>query len=379
MNICIMCQDFPPLIGGIAAHVHELSKALAKQGNEVHVIVPRYPYNLKWEENFDGIHVHRVFQIRKRFLSGNLYIPFAIAKLLSVIKKHNIDVVHYHSSYPESIITKYIKNKPVIFTAHESGFLEMASNERFINKLKYRLSHPDIIIGPSQELADVPTKFGVDKNKTIFISNGVDVDKFSPSISGSRIREKYKVKDDEIVVLCPRRLAPKNGVIYLIEAIPQIAAINQKIKFVIVGEGGFKKQRTEMEDTLINLSLDDKVIFTGDIPNHEMPEFFAASDIVVLPSLMEATSIAGLEAMSSSKPLIGTTVGGIPYLIDDNITGILVPPKDSEALANAIDRLTKDEDMRNYMGLNARKKVETEFSWEIIAKKTLRIYEELIV
>lgn len=378
MNICIMCQDFPPLIGGITAHVYELSKALVKQGNEVHAIVPRYPYNLKWEENLDGIHVHRVFQIRKRFLSGNLYIPFAIAKLRHVIKNYDIDVVHYHSSYPESIVTKYIKDVPVIFTAHESGFLEMASKEQFKNKMKNRLSHPDIIIGPSQELAHVPTKFGVTENKTVFISNGVDIDKFSPGIKGNRIREKYKIKDHEVIVLCPRRLAPKNGVIYLVKAIPQIIAINENIKFMIVGEGGFKKERTEMEDLLTDISLRNKVIFTGDIPNHEMPEFFAASDIVVLPSLMEATSIAGLEAMASSKPLIGTTVGGIPHIIEDNVTGILVPPRNSEALASSILFLVQNEDQREFMGLNARKKAEAEFSWDIIAKKTLQVYERLL-
>lgn len=378
MRICIMCQDFPPLIGGIAAHVYELSRALVRRGNEVHAIVPRYPYNLNWEETVDGIHVHRVFQIRKRLLSGNLYIPFGLLKLKSVIKGYDIDIVHYHSSYPESIITKFIKDKPIVFTLHDSGFLEMAEKEKYRKILEYRLSHPDMIIGPSQELADIPTRFGVSRERTIFISNGVDPNKFSPKIDGNRIKKRYGISDGEVVILCPRRLEPKNGVRYLIEAIPDIVKKFHNVKFMIVGEGGYKKERMEMENRIKEFGHESKVIFTGDVPNAEMPEFFAASDIVVLPSLMEATSIAGLEAMSTGKPLVGTTVGGIPQIIDDGVTGILILPRDSERLANAIIFLLENEELRKSMGKNARERVEKELSWDAIAKKTFNVYQRLL-
>jgi len=378
LKICILCQDFPPLTGGIAAHVYELSKALVRQGNEVHAIVPKYPYDMKNEEIVDGIYVHRVFQIRKRLLSGNLYIPFGILKLKSIIKKYDIDIIHYHSSYPESIITKFVKNIPIVFTVHDSGFLKMAENKKHEKRLRFRISHPDIIIGPSIELANVPTKFGVSAKKTIFISNGVDPIKFNPNIDSNEIRKKYNLSDKDLVVLCPRRLDPKNGVKYLIEATPLISKRIEKAKFLIVGEGGFKKERLMLENRVKVLGLSDKVIFTGDIPNPLMPKYYTASDIVVLPSLMEATSISGLEAMSSGKPLVGTSVGGIPQIIEDGITGIIVPPKNPNALANAIIHLLIDDNIRIKMGINARKRVEKEFSWNIIAQKTMKVYNNLI-
>jgi len=377
LKICILSQDFPPLIGGIAAHVYELSKALEKLGNEVHVIVPRYPYNLKNEEIVEGLHVHRVFQIRKRFLSGNFYIPFGIMKLKSVIKKYRIDVVHYHSSYPESIITKFVKDIPVVFTLHESGFLEMAEKKKYEKRLRFRISHPDKIIGPSIELATIPTKFGVQKEKTIFIPNGVDPQKFSPLIDSSEIKKRHSLQGD-LVVLCPRRLEPKNGVRYLVEALPAITKELNDVKFLFVGEGGYKTERKTLEEKVRKYGLTNKVIFTGDIPNQEMPKYFAASDIVVLPSLIEATSIAGLEAMASGKALIGTSVGGIPQIIDDGLTGIIVPPRDPEALSIAILKLLKDDELRIKMGLNARKKVEREFTWDKIAQKTMEVYEEVM-
>jgi glycosyltransferase involved in cell wall biosynthesis len=95
---------------------------------------------------------------------------------------------------------------------------------------------------------------------------------------------------------------------------------------------------------------------------------------VVLPSLKEATSIAGLEAMASGKPLVGTDVGGIPYIIEPNKTGILVPSRDSQRISNAVIELLNDDQKRISMGINARKKAVNEFSWKIVAKRFQEIY-----
>jgi len=110
-----------------------------------------------------------------------------------------------------------------------------------------------------------------------------------------------------------------------------------------------------------------------------MPGFYGISDIVVLPSLKEATSISGLEAMATGKPLVGTKVGGIPMLIDNEQTGILVSPKDPHALSEAIIDLLKNNEKRKTMGINARKKVINEFDWKkTIAPRTIEIYKKII-
>jgi len=164
---------------------------------------------------------------------------------------------------------------------------------------------------------------------------------------------------------------PKNGVKYLIMALPNIITRFKNIKCLIVGDG---TELNNLKKASSRLNIEEKVIFTDRIPNYEMPKYYAASDIVVLPSLKEATSIAGLEAMASGKPLVGTDVGGIPYIIKPNKTGILVPSRDSEQISNAVIELLNDDQKRISMGINARKKAVNEFSWKIIAKRFQKIY-----
>ena len=139
-----------------------------------------------------------------------------------------------------------------------------------------------------------------------------------------------------------------------------------------------KEKNHKLKNEVFKLGIADSVIFAGRMPNLEMPKYYAASDIVVLPSLKEATSIAGLEAMACGKPLVGANVGGIPQIIADGETGILVPPKNSESLSCAIVSLLIDDEKRTTIGLNARKRAENEFSWQVIARKTQKVYNKIV-
>jgi glycosyltransferase involved in cell wall biosynthesis len=116
--------------------------------------------------------------------------------------------------------------------------------------------------------------------------------------------------------------------------------------------------------------------FVGAVPNAQINSYLGASDLVVLPSLMEATSISGLEAMSASRPLVGTRVGGIPELIEEGVTGLLVEPASAEALAEGIVRAYRELDLAE-AGRLARRKVEEEFTWSRLAKKTVEFYQSL--
>ncbi len=109
-----------------------------------------------------------------------------------------------------------------------------------------------------------------------------------------------------------------------------------------------------------------------------MPEYYAISDLVVLPSLKEATSITGLEAMACGKPLVGTNVGGIPSLIENGKNGFLVPPKNSKKLANAIVQIFHNTNTISAMGAYGKRKAETEFSWQKITERTIEAYERCL-
>ncbi|RCV66162.1 Glycosyltransferase involved in cell wall bisynthesis [Methanophagales archaeon] len=371
--------SFPPGLkgigGGMGVHVFELSKALVKQGNDVHVITFGNDFRVKKCEVIDGIKVHRIYFPRIRFIGIFTYAFSAWFKLKLLIKNEGVDIIHYHDVLPDAFIAKFISKISKVQTEHSSGFLEAVEKGKYMWLYRWLLSHSDHVIGPSRELADTVIKLGVNANKTAYISNGVDLKKFNPNVKGDVIKRKYKINANEKVILCPRRLEPKNGVQYFIKAIPYITRKNNNVKCLIVGVGS---EMDKLKNETSKLKITNRVIFTGNVPNSEMPEYHAASDIVVLPSLKEATSIAGLEAMASGKPLVGTNVGGIPQIITNNITGVLVPPKNSEALARAIGSLLIDDEKRIEMGFNARKRAENEFSWADIAEKTMKIYETVL-
>lgn len=373
MKICMLSIDFLPNIGGIAAHVYELSKALVKQGNDVHVITLRRNFHEEKYQEIDGVKVYRIYYPRLKIIGFFVYLFIVRLKVKELFKNGESDIIHSHN-IPDAMIASTFKNIPRVETEHSSGFLEAI--ERGKHKRLYRrlLSQVDHVIGPSQELVDTFVKLGVEREKTSFIPNGVDLEKFNPRIRGDEVRKKYEIEPDGKVILCPRRLDPKNGVKYLIKAMPHIVSNINNVRCLIVGDG------IEMEDLkreAVELGVGDRVIFAGRVPNSEMPKYYAASDVVVLPSLKEATSIAGLEAMAMGRPLIGTKVGGIPQIIADGETGILAPPRKPEELAYTIVSLLNNNRKCDLMGLNARKRVEKEFSWEVIAKGSMEIYHKV--
>ena len=112
----------------------------------------------------------------------------------------------------------------------------------------------------------------------------------------------------------------------------------------------------------------------GSVPNDAMPRLHSASDVAVLPSLLEATSIAGLETMACGVPLLGTAVGGIPEIVTDGVEGTLVPPRDPGALASALERMLVNADGRRAMGARARERVVHEFSWQAISRRSVAVY-----
>src|SRR5207245_6926099 len=116
----------------------------------------------------------------------------------------------------------------------------------------------------------------------------------------------------------------------------------------------------------------------GRVENKDMPGLYACSDLVVMPSLIEATSLSAMEAMAAGKPLVSTNVGGLPYLVRDGENGFLVPPRQTTALAEAMKRLLDSPTDRKNFGKNGRARVEAELDWKIIARRTREIYEMAI-
>ena len=358
MKIAIISVDFAPNVGGVAAHVVELGKALAANGYEVHVLTLPIADKREPLEHWQGMIIHRP-RIPK---SKPLYSFFMKYWLRRFLKQQPVDIIHVHGMRPLEA-TKGL-DIPVLFTNHTSGYLRrLEKGPKVHAELARRLAHICHVLAPSEELCEATRIVGF-KNPVDFIPNGVDITRFTPA-------EKHAERP--VTILLARRLVDKNGVTVYAEAVRALRELDVRLLFA--GNG---PEREKVEKILKENGMYDKSTFLGDISNQKMPEIYRSADISVLPSFMEATSITGLESMACGLPLVGTRVGGIPTLISDGETGILVPLGDPNSLGKALVELVKNPILREEMGLNARKKAEQQFSWLSIAARTATIYQRYI-
>lgn len=377
MKIILLTTDFYPNIGGIAAHVAGLAGGLSRLGHEVAVFVAQADRKA-WlprssRERLNG------FDVLRLAAHPRLYAR-VVARRLQAMIGAGFRVAHWHT-FDQEVMSR-LRGAAKVFTNHTSYFLEYIEQAETMPKAQAIVAPADFVIGPSTELVEATCKAGYPAGKTRFICNGVDTERFSPAADGRELRQRLGIADEEVVFLCPRRLEKKTGVIYWIEAIPPLLArCARPMRFLIVGDyllDNAFSARQEVLHGIEKLKLGERVIFTGAIPHTEMQRYFAASDVVVLPSLIEATSIAGLEAMAAGKPVLGTTVGGIPQIVADDATGLLVPPGDSHALSEAAARLAADDALRARLGAAARARCVAEFDWHVIASRTVEVYEQVL-
>lgn len=375
MHILLLTTEYPPHQGGIASHVYELARAFAHScGATVSVFAPHADPSDFAPFMDDKITVYRP----KWRLTGKPFYDWSLHKWLQKFIADNaninpVSVVHVHGLKPLGATANL--PVPVVFTNHSSGFLQKLHGSRRTQiKVKRQMTHVACLLAPSQELVNASHTLGY-TGPSHFVANGVDPAKFCrPKNTENRtaLRTKWGVNKNQVAVLLARRLHEKNGVKYLAESAQYL--LNTNIVFIIAGQGD---ERPQMERLFAKANMAHRVVWLGGIPNHEMPHIYNACDISVLPSLMEATSITGLESMSCHLPIVGTRVGGLPHLVDDGTSGILVPPRDAQTLSHALRILATDTKKRLAMGRESRHRVETLFSWSKIAQQTLTIFKNL--
>jgi glycosyltransferase involved in cell wall biosynthesis len=188
--------------------------------------------------------------------------------------------------------------------------------------------------------------FGVSSQKIVALRNFVDVDEFSPEGERSHNRERFNLPEDKFLILCPRRLVRKCGVIYAAQAAKGLRErLGKGFVLVYTGEGTERERITRyVEDN----DLLGNVVLLGNIPHESMPTLYRAADAVVIPSVTvgverEATSISALEAMASGVPVVASDIGGLRELISTQENGYLVPERDVHALAEALFRIATED------------------------------------
>jgi glycosyltransferase involved in cell wall biosynthesis len=231
--------------------------------------------------------------------------------------------------------------------------------------LKLILSRSDFIFSTSKEI-DSEVRGLLPKKKTMPVVNGIDTELFKPT------SPSIQRHGSEFVIVCPRRLVEKTGVEFLIRAIPMVKdEINLKV--YVAGDGPLRK---DLESLASKLGIGESVVFLGSVPNNKMPGIYCSCDLVMIPSLIEATSIAALEAMACGKPVAASNVGGLPEIIDKE-SGMLFEPRSAEAIAAVIRQAAKRRDLSE-IGEKSRKVVKEKWSIEAMVDIHEKVYMDLL-
>ena len=200
---------------------------------------------------------------------------------------------------------------------------------------------------------------------------GVDINQFKP-VNFISIFDK-----GDIVIGTVKSLEEVYGIEYLIKAFKIVSDRYPKmpLKLMIVGDGSLKK---ELEQLTENLNLEDKTVFTGKVPSVDIPKYQNMLSVSVSVSNSESFGVAIIEASACEKPVVVSDVGGLPEVVVDDITGIVVPSKNPQRTAEAIERLILDENLRENMGKSGRKRVEELYDWDDNVKQMINIYKDML-
>lgn len=369
---------FPPEVGGLESHVHTLCRELARRGHEVTVLTSRSRPGLARAERVDGLNVYRAW-MPSRTPAG--WVAHALASVpLHLQHAAAADILHAQTfaMAPPAWPSRWRYGPPLVLSLHTSHFLVRARRRRWRPILRRIIASADALLAASREILDTALELHPHPRAEVLL-NAVDTNVFRPgperdsgaSLWGGGAGVADSGRRDRLLV--PRRLFPKNGVEYLVRALPRLAR-ERDVQAVIVGEG---PERPRLETLARELGIADRVRFAGSRPHCEMPPILRAADLVLVPSLMEASSVAALEAMACGVPVAASRVGGLPEIVDDEV-GALFEPADPESLAATVARLLADEQGLRRRGEAARRRVVERFSLDRLVDRHLEIYRTLV-
>ncbi len=402
LNICLLTYRGNPTCGGQGVYIKHLSKALTDEGHRVDVISgPPYPHlddNVRLIKlpSLDLYHPDHLFRPEKiralanplnmyEFLNvctGSFPEPFTFGeRVYSYLKKHknDYDIVHDNQCLSYGIGRLAQKVMPTIVTIHHPITVDRQEDYKvaktlrqrfrvfrwysFINmQLKVAQSFSHIITVSEFTKKDIAKEFSLNENKFRVVHNGINNEFFYPKQNGPR--------PENSLIVTNSADTPLKGLNFLLEAVAQIRK-KKPIQLTVIGQ---PKKDGIIENLVTKLGVGDIVHFTGRIDNEEFADYYAKSTIAVVPSLYEGFGIPAAEAMACGVPLISTSGGALPEVVGE--AGLIVPPADAKALANAIERLLNAPEERKKYAQAGIARVNSVFSWKKAAEEVVEVYRE---
>lgn len=377
LRLLIVNYEFPPVGGGAGRATYNIAKELASRGHLVHVLTSRYA-DQPAHETIDGICMYRARSWRKGVLDCGMrgaltFLISAFFKLRQLLNANRYDVVHYFFSLPTGLLSFYshgVRGLPYVVSLRGSdvpGYDQLNSTLRFLHTLlegvnKLVCKRATRVIALSNDQCKLALRIA-SRTPLEVIYNGVDANRFAPG--------PHRENTGALQLICVSRLIDRKGLPHLFEAMARLPGV----RLTVAGDG---PEEQRLQTLAQQLNLAERVRFLGYVPNERLRQEYQAADVFVLPTLSEALGSVVLEAMSCGLPVVATTVGGIPELIQEGVNGLLVPPGDAGALAYAIAQLAANPLRRQSMKNANVARIAKHFTWCANAERYERIYRHAL-
>lgn len=405
MNVCLITHGYPRFPSDTTApFIESIAETLQKHGMRVTVLTPDTPKFTRTKADHNvNLKTYRYFfprQLQRLGYANTLvndcelkkYVyllaPFmclsAIFHLLLLHRKHRFDVIHAHWLLPNGFIAAIISKLckiPVVITLHGSDIFVSKLNPIFKAIAKWTLKHTAMVTSVTPAFLPELAALGVPEEKRCLIPNGVDPEVFPPPTPKQlkELQNKLSIPDEQRVVFALGRIVLKKGFDILIQALPSVREKCPQTTVIIGGDGS---DLARLKTLAKEKGVSDIIRFPGNINRLEIPVYFYLSDLFVLPAVvdpkgnMDGCPIVILEAMACGKPVVSSEISGIPIVVQNDKTGLLVEQKNPDALAAAITSLLKNPEKREQFGRAAQQRIRHELTWAKTIEQFIEIYQQ---
>jgi len=382
MRVLLTSTDNPytAQLGGKHVHLRLLERGLKAVGIDVITLY----YSRKNLKEFAKRSALILFSEKLRFKRK---VELMMDYLRKHIPREKIDLIHAHDVLSilalNSMPQKKVLTLHGYFSRENIEFLKNPKNTESIRTSLFQLErdamkHADYVITVDQRLKEyVLSEFNYPQNKITVMHNAVDTDCFSPipEHEQRKLKNSLKLDAQTFIVLVPRRLVEKNGVMYAVDAMANLK--NENVKMIIAGEG------PERNEIAKKAQSDNRIQLIGAIPHNRIDVYFKMADIILIPSvtshgIQEATSLSMLEGMACGKVVVCSDIGGMHEVIQNMKTGIVVPERQTKEIAVTIERVYRSPSLRACIGREARQYVLENHSFLAHAKRVADIYAEVM-
>jgi exopolysaccharide biosynthesis polyprenyl glycosylphosphotransferase len=364
-------------VGGAQTHLQSLIEKLDKERFEI-TIACSFTGPLVDNLRDLGVRVHELPNLKREISPANDI--KTLIHLIRFCRKEKFDILHAHSSKAGFLgrVAGYLARVPVIiFSVHGFAFTPESTSvlRKIFMAIEFfcgRISSKVICVS-SKDMEYAVKEGIIPADRISRIANGVNIERFAKAGDRQKIRNEFGFSDGEIVVGMVTRLVDAKGCREFIQSAADLTNKYSHVRFLLVGEGPEHDKYSGLKD---ELKLGNRLILTG--VRDDIPDILVGIDIFTLPSYTEALPYAVIEAMSAGKAVIATSVGGIPELITDRKEGLLIEPKDQNALNEKIDELVNDSNLRESLGQAAKKKIEDNYFLEKTVNQTTSLYRNIL-